>query len=162
MDKITNVFNKIEDILAGMACVLILLSMLSTIAEVFVRYFFNHSFVWIQEYNEYILLYIPFLAGAWLLRHNGHVAVDLIDMFIGARAKVNLDKIVAIIGIITTAVIVYASVIVTVDAYRENLISTTILNTPQFYVYIIIPIGTFFIMLEFFRKLIQAQRKTNN
>lgn len=162
MNKLINVFNKIENLLAGIAGILILFSMLSTVSEVFVRYFFNYSIVWIQEYNEYILLYIPFLAGAWLLRINGHVTVDLIDNFISSKTKKHLGRIVPIIGIITMFIIVYASVLVTVEAYKENLTSTTILNTPQFYVYIVIPIGAILMLFEFCRKLISVEEKKSN
>ena len=162
MNKINTYFNKMEDLLASIAGLLMLFSMFSTILEVFMRYFFNHSFVWIQEYNEYILLYIPFLAGAWLLRLNGHVAIDLIDNFIKSNSKRVLSGITAVIGIIVTAIIVYASILVTIHAYESNLTSTTILQTPQFYVYIIIPIGTLFMLIEFCRQFIQISKNSSN
>src|SRR5690625_6272675 len=133
MKSIINIIDKLENLLASLAGIVILFLMLSTILEVTARFFFNTSFVWIQEYNEYILLYIPFLAGAWLLRLNGHVAIDLIDNFIKSKSKRVLSGITAVIGIIVTAIIVYASILVTIHAYESNLTSTTILQTPQFY-----------------------------
>lgn|SRR5699024_763821 len=155
MKSIINIIDKLENLLASLAGIVILFLMLSTILEVTARFFFNTSFVWIQEYNEYALLYIPFLAGAWLLRLNGHVVVDLIDNFVSPKISKVLEKIVVLIGVATMAIMLYASIIVTINAFRDNLTSVTILHTPQAYVYIIIPIGTLFMLIEFIRQFTQ-------
>jgi TRAP-type C4-dicarboxylate transport system permease small subunit len=37
-------------------------------AGIATRYFFNYPLPWVTEIAEYILLYIPFLVGAWVLK----------------------------------------------------------------------------------------------
>lgn len=154
--------DRTENFLAAIAGILIILSMLTVMLEVIVRYIFGTSFVWVQEYNEYILLYIPFLTGAWLLRNNDHVIVNLIDKTLGESSSIILNIIVAILGILSMLIIVYYSTIVTLDILSRNVTSTTVLRTPQIYIYIIIPIGSFFMLLEFIRQLIKAIKSRNN
>jgi len=159
--KASKILNRIEDVMAIFAGVLILFSMFSIVLEVINRYFWNNSSVWVQEYNEYILLYIPFLAGAWLLRQNGHVAVDIINSFLRGKVEYVLNIIVALIGITVMVVLFYYGTQATVDAFARGMNSTTALKTPQVYIYIIIPVGSFFLLLEFIRKLFTASDVEN-
>jgi|SRR5690625_3596972 len=161
-NSVGKVLDKTEVFLAAIAGILIMCSMLTVMLEVIVRYIFGTSFVWVQEYNEYILLYIPFLSGAWLLRNNDHVIVNLIDNILGKSSSIVLNIIVAILGILSMIIIVYYSTIVTLDILNRNVTSTTVLRTPQVYIYIIIPIGSFFMLLEFVRQLIYAIKSRNN
>jgi TRAP-type C4-dicarboxylate transport system permease small subunit len=130
--------------------------------EVVFRFLFGSSFIWIQEYNEYLLLYIPFLTGAWLLRNNDHVVVNLIDNILEKRSFHILNALVSILGALSMIIIVYYSTIVTLDILERGVTSTTVLRTPQFYVYIIIPIGSFVMLLEFSRQLFKAITLKNN
>ena len=159
---IINTLDKIEIFLAGIAGLLIMFSLLSVVLEVVVRYFIGTSYVWVQEYNEYLLLYIPFLSGAWLLRNNDHVVVNLIDNILGKSSSFILNLIVAALGTLSMVILVYYSTIVTLDIFERGVTSTTVLRTPQIYVYIVIPIGSFFMLLEFIRQLFMAIKSKNN
>ena len=159
--KASKFLDLIEDVLATCAGVLILFSMFSVVLEVITRYLWNNSSVWVQEYNGYILLYIPFLAGAWLLRQNGHVAVDIINNFLRRKVEYVLNIIVALIGITVMVVLVHYGTQATVDAFARGVNSTTALKTPQVYIYIIIPVGSFLLLLEFIRKLFTASDVEN-
>lgn len=156
----TNLMNKtldkVENFLAVIAGIFILLSMFTIVLEVIVRSTIGYSFVWVQEYNEYLLLYIPFLAGAWLLRNNDHVVINLIDNILGENPSKVLDVIVAILGLIAMSVLFYFSTIVTIDIFERGVKSTTVLRTPQVYIYIVIPIGSLLMALEFLRTFFKA------
>src|SRR5699024_8812279 len=128
VDWMNNSLNKTENFLATIAGILIIFSMVSVVLEVIVRSFVGHSFVWIQEYNEYLLLYIPFLSGAWLLRKNDHVAINLIDNVIGKNSYRILTIFVAFLGIISMIVLVYYSTVVTLDILERGVKSTTVLR----------------------------------
>ena len=41
--------------------------------EVVMRYFLGMPTRWVNEFSEYALLWLAFLAGAWILREEGHV-----------------------------------------------------------------------------------------
>ena len=161
VNKVSKLLDRVEDVSAITAGLLVLVSMFTVILEVLMRYFLNKPSVWVQEYNEYILLYIPFLAGAWLLRLNGHVSVDIINKFLGRKSTYILNIIVALVGIVVMTTIVYYGTLVTMDAFERNVKSTTALKTPQAYVYIIIPLGSFLLLLEFLRQLFTVKDVKN-
>jgi TRAP-type C4-dicarboxylate transport system permease small subunit len=46
--------------------------------EVVMRYFFGAPTRWVIEFSEYALLWLAFLAGAWILRAEGHVRVEML------------------------------------------------------------------------------------
>jgi TRAP-type C4-dicarboxylate transport system permease small subunit len=124
--------------------------------EVISRSFFNHSFIWVNEITEYILLYIPFFCGAWLLRHNGHIVLDLIDLFQSQKINRFIQLFVPIIGIVVCIVLVYFGATSTIDLYERNVTSITPLRFPMAFVYFIIPIGSLIMLFEFIRKLYQG------
>lgn len=150
-DWLDKLLTTVEDFLAIIAAILILISMLTIVLEVFTRFFTGHSLVWVQEYNEYLLLYIPFLAGAWLLRQNGHVIINLIDNLLNEHSSRIVNIIVSVLGILAMIVLVYYSTVLTFENFQKGVTSTTVLKTPQVFVYLIIPIGSFFMLLEFVR-----------
>lgn len=153
--------DKIENLLAAIAGLLIMLSMLTIVLQIIVRNLYGNSLIWVQEYNEYILLYIPFLAGAWLLRNNDHVIVNLIDNISSLSSSRFLKVIVSILGISSMIIIVYYSTIVTIDIFNRGVTSTTVLSTPLVYVYMIIPLGSLFMLLEFIRQLTKIFKVNN-
>ena len=70
-DRILNVFFILAGALLGFAT-------LSVAASIVSRYFFSKPWGWVTEICEYILLYVAFLIGAWVLKHEEHVKMDLI------------------------------------------------------------------------------------
>ena len=60
-----------ENILAGVAMVVLGLIIFSVCLEIIMRYFLNWPLVWVVELTEYGLLHVTFLGAAWLLRQGG-------------------------------------------------------------------------------------------
>lgn len=142
-----------ENALAFIGGVLLVFSMLSIAAEVVSRYFFHHSFIWVNEISEYILLYIPFLGAAWLLRINGHVTVDLIEGFLSGPLKRMSNIFIGVIGLFVSLVLVWYGIVNTIDIMERDIKSLSVLEIPQVYVIVIIPIGSLVLLLEFIRMI---------
>lgn len=141
-----------ENFFAFLSGILLLISVLSVTLEVASRFFFNQSFVFINELNAYILLFVPFLAAAWLLRHNGHITVDLLDRVLPETVLRILDVLIVIVGIVVSGFLVWYGTLVTLDAYQRDLLSLTVVQFPQVYVFAAIPLGSLLLVLEFIRK----------
>jgi len=141
-----------ENFFALVSGILLLISVLSVVMEVISRFFLNQSFVFVNELNGYSLLFITFLAAAWLLRQNGHITVDLLDRVLPRRALGVLDFLIVILGVIVSGVLVWYGLVVTLDAYQRNLLSLTVVQFPQAYVFAAIPAGLTLVLLEFVRK----------
>lgn len=141
-----------ENVLAFLSGILLLISVLSVTLEVASRFFFNQSFVFVSELNEYILLFMPFLAAAWLLRQNGHITVDLLDRVLPQRVLTVLNALIVVVGFVVSGFLVWYGTLVTLDAYQRDLLSLTVVQFPQVYVLAVIPLGSLLLLLEFIRK----------
>jgi TRAP-type C4-dicarboxylate transport system permease small subunit len=144
--------DRIEDIFAFLGGILLVVAVFSVVFQVIARYFFGLSIIWINEVNEYILLYVPFLGAAWLLRHNGHVTVDLLVRVLPPRIKKASNILVAALGIIISAVLVWYGTSVTMEAYARGTVSTTSTQLPLVYLLVVIPVGSLLLLFEFIRK----------
>ncbi len=142
--------------MAALGCILLLFITILVCVEVTSRYIFGYSFIWVNEVTEYSLLYITCLGGAWLLRQNGHITIDIVDFVPSELLHRIIRVFVPITGIIVSGIITWYGILTAIDLYERNVTSVTALATPQVYVYIAIPISFFIIMLEFIRILYGA------
>lgn len=154
--------NRIEDFFAFLGGVLLVISVFGVAFQITARYFFNLSFIWINEVVEYTLLYVPFLAAAWLLRHNGHVTVDLLARVLPLRIRTGSNILVAVLGIIISAVLFWYGTVVAVEAYVQGTVSTTAAQIPQVYVMVVIPVGSLLLLLEFIRWLFNSPTRAQH
>lgn len=156
LSKASKLLTKIENIFAAVGGFLLILTTFFVTMEVISRTFFHHSFIWVNEITEYILLYIPFFGGAWLLRHNGHIVLDLIDLINNQKLHLFIQILVPIIGIIVSLVLVYFGTSSTFDLFERHVTSITPLRFPLACVYFVIPLGSLIMLFEFIRKLYAA------
>lgn len=162
LSKAGRILDKTENIFASIGGLLLLFVTFSITLEVFSRLIFNYSFLWVSEVTEYILLYIPFLGGSWLLRNDGHIVIDLIDLIKSKMLNKFIGIFVPIVGIIVCTVLVYFGFTTTIDSFQRNVTSITPLRFPMGYVYLIIPIGSLIMLFEFIRKLYNALKLGGN
>ncbi|WP_096200505.1 TRAP transporter small permease [Bacillus sp. FJAT-45350] len=154
LTKVSKALDITENLLAAIGAILLLFVTFSVVFEIFSRYFFSHSFLWTKEITEYSLLYIPFLGAAWLLRTNGHITIDIIDMATNPQVQRIISIFVSLVGLFISCILVYFGTVTTLDLYKRGVTSISVLSIPQVYVYLIIPIGSFVLGLEFTRKLL--------
>ncbi|WP_153731416.1 TRAP transporter small permease [Sporosarcina obsidiansis] len=152
LGKLSTSLDAVENVFAVIGGVLLVFNSLSVVIEVLLRSFFNISFYWVIEINEYILLYLPFLGAAWLLRDNGHITVDLLTDVLNFKTIKILDILIAIIGIIVSVVFVWFGTVETMELLEKGSRSSTVLEFPLALAAIIIPLGSVLLLLEFVRK----------
>jgi TRAP-type C4-dicarboxylate transport system permease small subunit len=78
---------------------------LAICAEVLLRYGFTSPILWVVEPSEYALLWITFLGAAWVLRHGGHVRVDILLQYLSPAALRVCGLFSAGAGAVTTLVL---------------------------------------------------------
>lgn len=149
----TNIFDRLNSFLAGIAIVLLALLMLSITYAVVTRYFLNFTTVGLFELWEYSLLYITFLGGAWLLEKEGHVGVDVILNQLKPKAQAVLNTITSLIGAAVCFTLAWYGTWMTVfsaKAGREILQGE--LYPPEFLILMVIPIGSALLFIQFLRR----------
>ncbi len=146
-------------VLAGAAVLagLLLAAGIGTVLfEIAARNLFGVSYPWVFEINEYMLVYVPFLAAGWVLRKGGHVTVDLIESVLPTRVLRVSDVLIATVGAAGCAVLVWFGVVLTRAAYSQGRVSLTVTQIPDVYVLSALPIGGALLVAEFVRQGIRA------
>ena len=151
--KIGNFFDHINKVFAFITGIIVIFIMLAVVYEVVMRYFFRSPTLWTVEVSGYGLVFITFLGSAWVLKHEGHVKIDLLTSYVKPESQIILNIFNSIIAAIVTLVIFWYSARVTLASYRTNYLAATELQTPLFIIYLIIPIGCFLLFIQFLRKL---------
>lgn len=151
-NKFASIFDRTNDLLATLAGVLIIMLMVVTGYEVVSRYFFGQPTIWTVEISEYALLYLTFLAAAWLLRTaGGHVVVDLVINSLTPRVQALLNTVTSVVSAIGCLAVTWFGAAVTWESFRIGYLVDTPLRTPRYIVFIIIPVGSFLLSIQFLR-----------
>jgi len=141
--------------LASLSGLLLVYVMLSITLDVVLRYFFNRPQFWVGELAEYSLLYITFAGAAWVLKKDAHVKIDILNTFLSPRYVRILDFASNIIGIFVCSVLTYYGVKVTWDQFARGMYNPTLMEFPRGPLLLIIPVGTFFLLMEFIRRALK-------
>jgi C4-dicarboxylate transporter DctQ subunit len=151
LKKALSLLDRLMDSFAVVGAILIIYIMAATCLEVVARRV-RYPQKWVMETTEYSLLFITFLATAWLLRGEYHVRMDILTNALNQRAQALLGVISSILGIIVSLVLVIFGSIVTWDYLQRGVFRPTPLLTPSAPLYAIIPLGSFFLLIQFVRR----------
>ena len=156
------VFDRILGIMSAVGMVMIMFMMLAICAHVGMRYIFGTPLNWVIDVSTILLLYIAFLAAAWLLREEGHVAVDFILAQLKPRHQVLLQVINSLICVAVCAIITLYGVKETNTVWKLDLYVDMPLEPPQWIVIIIIPLGSILLLIQFIRRTHGFLKKLRN
>ena len=139
--------------LAGLS---VFLMALLVFCEVISRYVFHHAFMVADEYSAYLLVWSVFLGFGYTMKGGGHIRVTAVITRFSPKARDRLRLITLIILLAYVAVFaVYCSKLV-FWTHRLGLRSETWIETPQYFIQIIMPIGLFAFALELLLEIKQT------
>ena len=150
--KSTAIFDRIIGFLALLAAFVLVFMMLIVGTEVVSRYFLGSPIRWVVEITEYLLLFMTFLATAWVLRKEGHVKVDLVLNLLKPGAQPIVNIITSIICALMWLLLTCYGVKVVVDHIQIGYHMSTRLAPPAPLIIFIIPIGSFLLSIQFLRR----------
>jgi TRAP-type C4-dicarboxylate transport system permease small subunit len=108
--------------------------------------------IWVTEVTECLLLYTTFLGTAWLLRDEGHVKVDIILNRLKPRTTAFFGILSSLVGIFVSIMMAFYGMSATWNYYRRGIYTPTAMEIPVAAILLIIPIGSFFLLIEFVRR----------
>lgn len=155
MNRLLRILAAGENIAAAGATLLFVGMTLVICAEVLLRYGFNSPISWVVEISEYSLLWITFLGAAWVLRHGGHVRVDILLQYLSPAALRLCGLFSSAAGVLTTLVLLGFGIEATVSAMLRGAFKPTGIDVPTWMVIIVIPIGALLLMLRFVRLFVE-------
>jgi len=144
-------FDKLSDVMAALAGILLVLISVAMCYTIFMRFVFRQTTIWITPMSEYALLWIVFLGTTWLLREGGHITTDVIYIHLNEKAKRYLDFIMSVVGGLACALLLYLGIVHLCDCVLHGVTDVRALTVPKSAVFIVIPIGSLFLTIQFFR-----------
>ena len=152
-DRFWAIYDRILDVFLVFATVLVVFDTVIVSVDVLMRSAFGTTWKGFFEISEYSLLWMAFLSAAWLMRINGHVRVDLILTRLKPRPRAIMNIVSSIICVIVFAIIIWYSAKITLHDYRVGFILSSLLTPPKWPVEMIIPIGSFLLLIQLSRNV---------
>ena len=159
MKLLTKVFDRIIDISAIAAAVLIVFTMLAVDVDIVWTFFFRGSILWVFEIATFCLLYITFLGTAWLLKIEGHVKVDIVFSKLKPRAQAIANIVTSVFGIIISLILFWWGIKVSCEHFQHGYYIRSMVNYPTGVLLSIIPFGSFLLFIQFLRTTYGSIRK---
>ena len=100
-------FDRLNQVLAAVACVLLVLITLAICTEIFTRAALDISNPWLVELSEITLLYVTFLGAAWVLGNDKHVSLDLVLNHIGDSAARRLHLVLSLVAAVACFIVTW-------------------------------------------------------
>lgn len=119
-----SLFDRFLRLLALIAGVCLLLLMIFTVIDVFLRYVFNAPFRSVLEFTEFMMALIVFLGIAYCGWTGGHISVDVFAKWLDRPGLKFLPAVLAFVGAALFALIAYRSTletIATIDQFSNLL-----------------------------------------
>lgn len=108
-------------------------------ANVVSRYLFNFSIIWVEELTRYMMVWVGFIGSGLVLRFGAHIAVDVFQDLLPARAARTLRALIVVVLAVTFATMAWLGFRYVAFAWDQE---TPVLNWNFGLVYLAIPIGS--------------------
>lgn len=132
-------FDRLIDALAlGSALLLVLLTLL-IVTDVSARTLRLFSIPWSLEATEYMLYGLTFCGAPWLLRDEGHIAVEILLERLSAPARRRMRRVTDALGVLICGVLFVYACRVLWSSYASGTMIRKSFEFPEWYTYVIVP-----------------------
>lgn len=151
MNVFWTLFDKLLNLMATLAGLILVFIVGAVCYTIGMRYFFKQTTIWIMQTTEYSLLWIVFLATTWLLREGGHITTDIVYSRLSNKARAYLDCTMFIIGGLASMIMLYFGISYMQVCITCDVTDVRAVTVPKSAVFVIIPVGSFLLTVQFFR-----------
>jgi TRAP-type C4-dicarboxylate transport system permease small subunit len=144
-------FDSLTDLMAALAGAILIFMTAAVCYTIGMRFLFTKTTIWIIPSAEYALLWIVFLATTWLLREKGHITTDIVYTHLNENTKRSLDCTMYVIGGVTCGVMIFLGILHVCQCIAGRVTDVRAVTVPKAAVFIIIPIGSLLLTLQFLR-----------
>lgn len=162
VEKLQAVLSPINLALGYLSGFFFMLMMAITVYEVIVRYVFNAPTIWTLELSSYMMLTATFLAASYTLEKEGHVKVDIVLLRLSPERQRILNIITSILGTVFAAILLWKTGQLASTSHEMHWVSSTPLKIYLFPIYLMMPIGSFLLVVQYISKFILLTFKTKS
>lgn len=148
-------FDALIDALALAAAALLCTLVVLILADVAARYLRLFSLPWAFEATEYMLYAITFLGAPWVLREQGHIAIELLVERLSAGPRRLMRCLADLLGATVCAVLLYYACRVAWRSYESATLVHKSFVFPEWWVYAGMPPVLLMLLVVFLRWLAQ-------
>lgn len=152
LKKVTSLFDNVMAFLVIFSFGLLICAVLIVCVEVVLRYVMNKPLTWVEQISGYILVYIVFLNAAWVLKKDRHVKLDILHERLSPKSQDRFYVVTSFLGAVICLIVTCFGVVVTWDYFQRGTPSVEILRIPLFTIWWVIPLGAFFLSMQFLRR----------
>lgn len=116
--------------------------------SIITRYGFNYVLEWTDEVVSYLFIFSVFFGIAEVMRRRGHISVDLLVSGVSNRKNLILELFILIVSLFWCSVMGWQAWKVTLNAYKFEIISSTLLRFPLYISYSFLAIGLTLLLLQ--------------
>jgi TRAP-type C4-dicarboxylate transport system permease small subunit len=142
------------DALAGVAGALLLLLTALILVDVGARTLRILSIPWSLEASEYMLYAITFLGAPWVLREQGHIAIELLVERLAPAARRAVRRVTDVLGAAVCAMLSYYACRVLWRSYAAGTMVQKSFVFPEWYVFAIVPPVTLILLAIYLRWMV--------
>lgn len=136
--------------ISGMASVLLILVAVVVVCQmIFVRKVLGQSSIWQTEFVTFALIAATFLGAPYILLTRGHVAVDLVPMLLGQRARLALALVAAIAALGFCLLVLWNSLFWWHEAFEGNHVTSSMWRARLWIPYLAVPVGMGLLSLQY-------------
>jgi len=130
--------------------------------DVLLRYVFNRPTAWALEISEYILVFLAFAGASEVQRNRSHIKMDFFYLKFPLSVRRYLDTFFSLLMALFSYLLMWHSIKMTIIAYRYGSASNSLLETPLFIPYSIVPITMCLLMLQSIVDITGSIKKKEN
>ena len=149
MNRFTFVVKRISQLCGVVAAGLIALGVLVVCHMVFVRYVLNQNTIWQTDFTTYCLIAATFVDSPYVLMTRGHVNVDVLPHYLGARPRFWLAIASAIASFAFCVTIAVLTFLFWKEAWDNRWVSDTMWRARLWIPYSSMPIGLGILSLQY-------------
>jgi len=153
--RIGRLAHRISQVVNSVGIFIILLMMLLTTTDVFLRYLFNRPILGTVELTEFMMLIIVSFGLAYTQVNKGHIFVELIVSKFSPKTRAIIESLGYFLCLIIYLLIVWQT-LVQADVQRIHGVKTGALEIPKYPFYIILAFGFGLLSFVFLVDLIDS------
>lgn len=155
---IGKVIDVISEAMGIIGFLLIMYCMVFGVADVFLRYVLNAASQWIAATIQAAMVLIACMGGAYALKHEAFIKLDLFYAKFSKRKKATCDIITSVFTFSFLGVLIWKGIDAAAMSIKLNQVTPTAVPVPIYPIKTMIPIAAFVVLLIVIKQFVQDVR----